>query len=521
MFDLGMTFLSATERRSDAEAIVDGKTRLTYGQWFECIRRVAGGLSEVGLRSGDHFVFVLKNRWQSATLHWACQLIGVVATPMNWRAKAEEINFVLRDADAKVVAFEPSTSAAVYEAVASYRVICLGVNINSDVNFEDLSKSKPADKIGVVKPDDISVMLYTSGTTGQGKGVPRSHRAERSATIAHIVQNEYAQSERILGVMPLYHTMGVRSLLSMALINGCFVCQPRFDAEEALRLIEQEKITALYLVPTLYHDLIEHKNFPRFNLESVRRLGSAGAPFEAGLLQRVNDGFRPRRFVNHYGSSEIYTFTVEPDAPGNPGSAGRAGVNQRIRIVKIGSNDPAETVETGETGQIIADLGSEEAFTGYWKRPEDDKKSLQKGWYFTGDIGRFDIQGKLFLEGRIDDMIICGGENVYPVEIETILLRYPGVLEAAVVGIPDERWGAKVTAFLRIEEAICGKDLDKFCRDSSLADFKRPRTYVFVKNIPKSPVGKILRRLLVAGDYELDGRISTDSDGNTEEMREV
>ena len=125
------------------------------------------------------------------------------------------------------------------------------------------------------------------------------------------------------------------------------------------------------------------------------------------------------------------------------------------------------------------------------------------------------------MEGRIDDMIICGGENVYPVEIETILLRYPGVLEAAVVGIPDERWGAKVTAFLKIEEAICGKDLDNFCRDSSLADFKRPRTYVFVKNIPKSPVGKILRRLLVAGDYELDGRISTDSDGNTEEMREV
>ncbi|SVD49077.1 uncharacterized protein METZ01_LOCUS401931, partial [marine metagenome] len=253
VFDLGMTFLSATERQFDAEAIVDGEIRLTYGQWYQCIRQVAGGLSEVGLRSGDHFVFVLKNRWQSATLHWACQLIGVIATPMNWRSKAEEIKFVLRDADAKAVAFEASTSAAVYEAVASHRVICLGVNINSDTNFEDLSKSKPADKIGTVKPDDISVMLYTSGTTGQGKGVPRSHRAERSATIAHIVQNEYVQSERILGVMPLYHTMGVRSLLSMALINGCFVCQPRFDAEEALRLIEQEQITALYLVPTLYH----------------------------------------------------------------------------------------------------------------------------------------------------------------------------------------------------------------------------------------------------------------------------
>ena len=196
-------------------------------------------------------------------------------------------------------------------------------------------------------------------------------------------------------------------------------------------------------------------------------------------------------------------------------------MNQRIRIVEIGSNDPAMTVETGDTGEIIAHLGSEEAFTGYWKRPEADKKSLQKGWYFTGDVGRFDIHGKLFLEGRIDDMIICGGENIYPVEIETVLLRYPGVMEVAVVGLPDERWGAKVTAFLTIQEVICTKELDNFCRDSSLADFKRPRTYVFVKNIPKSPVGKILRRLLISGDYELDRRVSCTGDDNREEMREV
>ena len=508
MFDLGTTFLASAERKPDAEAIVDGVTRFTYGAWFECIRKVAGGLLGIGLLPGDHFVIVLQNRWESATLHWACQFIGVIATPINWRAKAQEILFVLGDTAAKAIAFESSTASTVAKAIASVQVLSIGVNSKSDVSFEALRKSQPAQDICCRRQEDISVMLYTSGTTGRGKGVPRSHSAERSAAIAHIVQNQYGQNERILGVMPLYHTMGIRSLLSMVAANGCFVCQPRFDAGASLDLIEKEKITALYMVPTLYYDLLNHDSFSKCNLNSVRKLGFAGASMQDDLLKLINESFRPERFVNHYGSSEIYTFTVEEDAAGNPGSAGRAGINQRIRVVKTGSDDPNDAVETGERGQIIADLGSEEAFSGYWQRPDADKKSLIEGWYFTGDLGWFDDQGRLFIEGRLDDMIISGGENIYPEEIERILLQHPEVLEVVVAGIPDERWGAKATAFLRVQEVICSEILDKFCRESSLSDFKRPRSYVFIEEVPKSPVGKILRRLLVSGEYKLDERFT-------------
>ena len=349
-------------------------------------------------------------------------------------------------------------------------------------------------------------MLYTSGTTGLGKGVPRSHQAERAAAMAHIVQNRYRLGERTLGVMPLYHTMGVRSLLSMALINGCFICQSHFDAEETLMLIEHERITALFLVPTLYHDLLSHESFSSWDLSSVRKLGFAGAPMEGGLLQRVNEAFNPELFVNHYGSSEIYTFSVEPNASKNPGSVGKAGINQRIRVIKIGSEDPEDHVSTGETGQIIADLASDEAFKGYWRRPDADEKVLRDGWYFTGDIGWFDKHGDLFLDGRIDDMIITGGENVSPVEIEKILSAHPQVVEASVAGLFDERWGQKVTAFIKARKVVSPEELDAFCCDSVLADFKRPRNYVFVTEIPKSPVGKVLRRLLVSGDYEVDKR---------------
>jgi 2-furoate---CoA ligase len=302
--------------------------------------------------------------------------------------------------------------------------------------------------------------------------------------------------------MPLYHTMGVRSLLAMALVDGAFVCQPRFDAGEALALIERERLTNLYLVPTLFHDLLGHADFARTDTRSVRKLGFAGMSMTDGLLKRIADAFQPELFVNHYGSSEVYTFTIEPDAPAKPGSAGKAGINQRIRVIRLGSDDPAAVAPPMEEGQIAADLAGDESFEGYWKRPDADAKSLHAGWYFTGDTGYFDRDGDLFVTGRVDDMIITGGENVSPVEIESVLSLHPAVGEVAVVGLPDERWGARITAFVRRTGPVDPAALETHCRVSALANFKRPKAFVFVRAIPKSPVGKILRRKLLAGDYE-------------------
>ena len=353
--------------------------------------------------------------------------------------------------------------------------------------------------------DDISLVLYTSGTTGRPKGVPRRHRAERAAALAHVAQNRYGSGERTLGVMPLYHTMGVRSLLAMALLDGCFVCQPRFDAGQALGLMESERLTNLYLVPTLYHDILEHPDFEATDISSVRKLGFAGMSMTDGLLKRIAAGFKPDLFVNHYGSSEIYTFTINEDAPAKPGSAGKAGINQRIRVVRLGANDADATAAAGEEGEIIADLISDEAFEGYWRRPDADAKSLKGGWYFTGDTGYVDGEGDLFVTGRVDDMIITGGENVSPGEIESLLSLHPAVAEIAVAGLPDERWGQRVVAFIKRAGAVDGATLDAYCRGSALANFKRPKEFIFVAEVPKSPVGKILRRMLIAGEYETDG----------------
>ena len=506
MYDLGRCFIATLERDPDMIAIVDGETRLTYREWYQRICRVAGGLDAMGLVKGDHLVTVLQNRWETATLHWACQFLGLIITPLNWRMKASEIDYCLGDADARALVYQDISADAVAETERARDCprISLDTADGGAQSFGDLLASEPIDGMPRAKAEDLSLMLYTSGTTGRPKGVPRTHRAELTGAVTSVGHNGFAPGEHILGVMPFYHTMGVRSLITATVVNGTIFCQRQFSAADILRLIENERITALFLVPTLYHDVVSHPDFASTDISSARKLGFAGAPMPDGLLYKIRDSFKPDIFVNHYGSSEVYTFSIERDAPSKPGSAGKPGMNQRLRVVKLGSTDPDEVAETGEEGQLISELSNDESFTGYWRRPDADEKALHGGWYFTGDTGFKDQDGDFFVTGRVDDMMISGGENVSPVEIESVLSLHPAVSEAAIVGLPDERWGQKITAFVSRSDAVTAEDLDAHCQASELANFKRPRDYIFVKAIPKSPVGKILRRMLVSGEYEAE-----------------
>ncbi len=500
MLDLGTSFIASVARDPHALAIVDGELRLSYADWFTRVSAVVSGLDELGLKCGDHLVSVLQNRWEAATLHWACQLAGIIVTPLNWRATAEDLDFCLADADAAALVYEDNAAdiVAATPRAAGLLQVRVGAAADGVSSFAAMLAAGGPEASPRADADSWSLMLYTSGTTSRPKGVPRRHRAERAAAIAHVAQNRYGRGECTLGVMPLYHTMGVRSLLSMSLIGGTFVCLPRFDVASALALIEQERISNLYLVPTLYHDLVHHPRFAGTDTSSVRRLGFAGAPMTDGLLQTLQAAFQPELFVNHYGSSEIYTCTINDAAVRKPGCAGRAGLNQMIRVLRLGTQD---TASPGEEGEITALLAGDEAFEGYWRRPDVNARALRDGWFLTGDTGYYDPDGDLFVTGRVDDMIITGGENVSPVEIESCLSLHPAVSEVAVVGLPDERWGKIVAAFIKRRFPVDAADLDAFCRSSGLASFKRPRRIVFVDEVPKSSVGKLLRRKLVDGDY--------------------
>jgi 2-furoate---CoA ligase len=350
-------------------------------------------------------------------------------------------------------------------------------------------------------------MLYTSGTTGQPKGVPRSHDAERTASAHCVAQLGYRYRETALGVMPLFHTMGIRALSMSMLMNGKFVCMPTFDVESAFALIQRERIEALFLVPTMFHDMLSHDRLGAFDLSSVRDIGYAGMSMTSALTARCAEALKPRNFVNYYGSSEIFTFSFCDHLIDKPGCAGRAGMGQELRVVTAdpdANSGPGDIVAPGEIGEIIAPMAGLEAFAGYWKRADADARAIRDGWYFTGDLGQFDDDGELFIVGRVDDMVISGGENIHPEEVEDVLDASPLVGQAAVIGLPDDRLGAKVVAFVEpASTAASAKALDEVCLASSLARFKRPRTYVFVERIPRSASGKMLRRLLRDGEYEV------------------
>ncbi len=507
MLDLGTSFLASVARDPDALALIDGEVRLRYAQWLGKISSLVTAFDRIGLRPGDHLLTALQNTWQAATVHWACQLAGLIITPVNWRVSADELDFCIENSESRALIYQDVSERAVAATTRASNLLVMRAGSNPadrELSLDALC-NEPAD--GVLPratAEAWSIMLYTSGTTSRPKGVPRRHRAERAAGIAHVAQNLYRHGECTLGVMPLYHTMGVRSLIAMSLVGGTFVCLPRFDPQRALSLISSERVTNLYLVPTLYHDLVHCDAFARADISSVRKLGFAGAPMTDGLLQKLSESFRPDLFVNHYGSSEIYTFTIEQNAATKPGSAGRAGINQQVKVVKLNAASVEGGAGVGEEGEIVALLAGDESFEGYWRRPDADARAMREGWYFTGDTGYLDQDGDLFVTGRVDDMIISGGENISPVEIESCLSLHPAVGEVAVVGLPDERLGKVVTAFVKRSQLITEQDLDEYCCGSGLAAFKRPRRFIFVDTIPKSPVGKLLRRLLVAGEYQLE-----------------
>jgi 2-furoate---CoA ligase len=497
--DLGATFRDAVEREPGALALVDGALRLTYAAWLARIEAVAAGLRALGVREGDRVFTVLRNGEPMCTLYWACAFLGAAVTPVNWRLADGELTYIVGDAEPRCAVVE-DVGPQVECITAMVPTVAVGEVAGAVRTWAELTAT-PRVPLAPVTETAYAILLYTSGTTGRPKGVLRTHRAERAAAVAHVAQNCYVRNEITLGSMPLYHTMGIRSLVSMALTNGTFVSMPKFDAARAIDLIETERITNLYLAPTLYYDLVHAPGIDARDLRSLKKLGYAGAPMTPTLVERCFQLFQPTVFVNHYGSTEVYTFTIYDKLDRKPACAGKAGLNECVRVVRLGSHDPSDTCGAGESGQIVVRLDSEEAFAGYWRRCDADAKAIHHGWYFNGDLGMKDADGDLFVLGRVDDMIITGGENVYPAEVEDVIAAHPLVARCAIVGVPDERLGQRIVAFIEPAQPLTSEELDAFAKSSGMTQFKRPREYVFVEAIPQSASGKVLRTELRAGNY--------------------
>jgi 2-furoate---CoA ligase len=515
---LAQYFVQAVKRFPEATAVVDDQARWSYRDLYEEVATVAANVQQSGVKQGDHVLVILKNHRENLVIYWTCQLLGFIYTPVNFRMSFAELVYCIGDAEPVLIFYEEDNratiEAALKQAQSSARVCAVGASAGSDT-FEQLrQRGASLQAVPTISDDAIAIMLYTSGTTGRPKGVPRSHLNEASAAEAHIIQNQYTLFESTMGVMPFYHTMGMRTVLVTTFLNGKLVLlaphdkSGGYEPQAALELLAQEKITSLYLVPTLYYDLVSRPQLDQYDLRALTKIGYAGAAMTSTLTQACFERFRPKVFVNHFGSSEVYTFTNCSWLDRKPTCAGRPGFHEEVRIVTADATSyvlPDEVVGTGTPGEVIVSLSSPEAFKGYWHRPDANEKALRQGWYFSGDVGVWDDDGDLWVQGRVDDMLISGGENIHPLEVEDVLAQHPKVAEVAVAGLPDERWGQIVAAFVVPADAsLTAEELDQFAlANSQLARFKRPRRYVFIKEVPKSAVGKILRRKLQAGEYKL------------------
>ena len=515
--NLGTALELAAHRYPEAEAIIPGgpihTANGTRGQ------RAAWQLYKHGIKE-RRLAICAANGEAPATLYFAAHETGAAAVflpcPLEERAIAGAIIKSRRKGHARpgakmeVIRLERCGHQAKYGIEESG-----GGSGAAALSYGQITAG-PADHAPPAARGDAhtGTILFTSGTTGKPKGVCRSCRSDYYAALAIILGHRWSPLERVLAVMPLYHTMGLHTLISMVLLNGASVLLPRAEPSACLRHVEMNGITALYLVPTAFHDLVQLAEKSGKKIR-VRKLAYAGAPMSPALVERCFHTFSPDIFVNQYGSTEMLAISFNPDLNRKPASAGRPGLHTRLRIVAPNRErlvPPQETVPRGAIGEIIVNTGPQ-AFQGYLNsRPGEERGRSHEGWFYTGDLGRLDEEGDLHLAGRIDQMIISGGENIYPTEVEQLLLAHPEVKEAAVVGRRDERWGEIVAAFIVPRSPkLHPRALDEHCLTGPLARFKRPREYHFVKSIPRSPSGKILYR-------ELKERLEAGAHYHGEEM---
>jgi len=495
-------FKQAVARTPDRTAVVNIETgrEATYAELAEKTYSIATGLRENGVEKGDRVGICMGNRMEHITLFLATQMIGAVFTSFNFRETTEGVKYHVSDSGADILFFDELSQEAVEGAEDDLDVESVYVGNNPPAFAEKIGKYQhpsPNEPEIVVDSDDLSVLQYTSGTTGNPKGVPLDHRATTARIIVNAMGQRYYLGETMIGAMPIYHGIGLHGILCNVLsLSGTYLTMLDYDPEQAVRAISEYSVTALHEAPTIYRNLLDTDAIEDVSVDSVSKISYSGAPMSTSLFDEVLDVFEPDHISNAYGSTEVYGSLAYMNLKdiGDPAVCGPAGIFIQTRIVEPDSDDPTAEVPSGEEGELIINTDSPVAFDEYWNKPQETAEAIHNGWLFTGDAARETENGNTIITGRTDDMIISGGENIHPSNVEDILASHPNVVDVGVVGTPDEQWGETVTAFVVVTDDVTEEDLDHWCLNSDeLPDFKRPRNYIFVDELPRNPSGKVLR----------------------------
>ncbi|EKV31871.1 Long-chain-fatty-acid--CoA ligase [Caenispirillum salinarum AK4] len=508
--DISTIFDQAVERYPDHIALVYEGRRWTYAEWHARVSRFAQALANLGVRQGDRVAFYVSTSEASVTTYFATQMLSAIAVPMNFRLAPAEVDYILRDSGARVLVYGRAltdNALAVASGLNSCHDWISCADDPAEVpeghhHFEALAEQTQADGAPRVPPpaDALSALVYTSGTTGRPKGVMHSHANDVAIAMNCIMEYRLSHRDTALHIAPLYHVGGMQAyFIPHMMVGGTNVVMGRYDTLKTLETIQAEGITTLFAVPTQIQDILFHPRFRDFNVSSLRMITTGGAAIAASTMERVITELCPEIY-NGYGMTEAsLTLLLHPqDALARLGSCGRPTLISSCRIIR---NEPGAgpdaIVPPGETGQLI--VRGPQAMSGYWNKPAETAKKVRDGWIFTGDLFVKDDDGFHYFKGRADDMIVSGGENIYPREVEEALYRCPGVQEAAVVGLPDARWGQQVTAFVVPAGGMAEDEVAAWIKSSGLiAGYKAPKKVIFLDVLPTNPSGKVVKHELLA-----------------------
>jgi long-chain acyl-CoA synthetase len=492
---------------ADKTALIFGDRRIGYAELNRTVNRVANQLLKMGLKKGDRLAVLLHNGTEFIELYFACAKSGVVFVPLNNLLKARELIQILEYIKPRGMVFDPDFTELIGPVLSGLPFVrfpvCLREEEGDFLSYRRLATTgSDAEPEAVLTDEDLVSIFLTSGTTGRPKGVMRTHRHDWINMMSCALEMGVRHDDRALLVFPFYHVTFVDNMRHILMANTVAVRKEgKFDPDEVLGILSREGITMTQLVPTMINALLQMEDLSAYDLSRFRLLVYAASPMPVELLKQAMKRL-PCRFTQMYGQTETgpATTALRPEDHLLEGSeaqmarlasAGRAILDYEVRIV----DGEGREVPTGEVGEIV--VRSEAMTKGYWDLPEETAKTIRNGWLYTGDFGRMDAERYIFIVDRKNDMIISGGKNIYPREIEEVIYSHDAVLETAVVGVPDDYWGESVKALVVLKPGreATEEEIVALCKEN-LASYKKPKSVEFRSQLPKSPTGKVLKRAI-------------------------
>jgi long-chain acyl-CoA synthetase len=485
------SLLAESAARTPANVAVRlGETALTYAELDDAGARLASLLRERGLAEGDRVGLMLPNVPQFPVAYYGILRTGCVVVPMNVLLKRREISYYLGDSGAKLLlawhGFAEEARAGAEEAGAEL------IEVEPESFAAALSAQEPTAGLADTEAEDTAVILYTSGTTGSPKGAELTHaNLHRNADVSSRTTCAIEAGDVVLGALPLFHSFGQTVSMNTSLLVGAtLTLVPKFDPGEALETMQRDRVTHFYGVPTMFGALLHHPGREDYDTSSLRTCVTGGASMPVEVLRGFEQAFGCV-VLEGYGLSETSPVACSnhPGKERKPGAIGTPIEGVEMRVVD--END--DEVPQGEVGEIV--IRGHNVMKGYWRKPEATAAAMRGGWFHSGDMARIDEDGYYFIVDRKKDLIIRGGYNVYPREVEEVLYEHPKIREAAVVGVPHDEWGEEIGAAVVLHEGeeMRPEEVSEYVKER-IAAYKYPRLVWFLDELPKGPTGKILKR---------------------------